>query len=408
MTGDDRQSWPRGFRGVKAAFADATFSSAFASGSLSTATQWTANITLIGYAFEVSNSPLMVGLVSFAQFIPVLVLGLPFGVAVDRFSRRGLLVIGAALQIIATFTGAIYIIHASGQALPLVLCAAGLGIGQALQMTTFAATLPTLLPPPALPLVVALNSGQLSLGRIAGPALGAVLLTMIGPGYTMLAVGGLFCIVLGLLFFARIPHHDRLVSADGWGGRLFAGLAVAVRIGTVRRCLLSIAVFATLGIPLVSHMPVLAASFGVSTRSPLFGILLSVFGVGALAGAIIVPFLARWLSFARITQTALGAFGGTLILLIFTEALGAAFVLLGILGVAYFMVFTSISIRLQIGLDLAIRGRVMALWVMSFGGMIPVGALIGGVIIEASSLSVLLLSSACAAILLIPFNRRRS
>ncbi len=408
MTGSDRQPWPRGFRGVKAAFADTTFSAAYLSGSLSTATQWTANITLIGYAFELSNSPLIVGLVSFAQFIPVLVLGLPFGEAVDRFSRRRLLMIGAALQIIATLTGAIHILHASDQALPLVVCAAGLGIGQALQMTTFAATLPTLLPPPALPLVVALNSGQLSLGRIGGPALGAVLLTMVGPGYTMLTVGGLFCIVLGLLFFARIPHHGRPVSADGWGRRLFTGVAVAVQIGTVRRCLLSIAMFATLCIPLVSHVPVLAASFGVSTRSPFFGMLLSVFGVGALVGAIMVPVLARWFSFARITQTALGVFGGTLVVLTFTEVLGTAFVLLGILGVAYVMVFTSISIRLQIGLDLAIRGRVMALWVMSFGGMIPVGALIGGVIIEASSLSVLLLSSACAAILLIPFNRRRS
>ena len=64
------------------------------------------------------------------------------------------------------------------------------------------------------------------------------------------------------------------------------------------------------------------------------------------------------------------------------RAAGLAFPVAFVLGFVYFLVITSLSISLQQHLDDAIRGRIMALWIMAFGGVVPLGVLVGGVVVE--------------------------
>ena len=51
-------------------------------------------------------------------------------------------------------------------------------------------------------------------------------------------------------------------------------------------------------------------------------------------------------------------------------------------------------------LDESVRGRVMALWIMGFGGTVPIGLLVGGVIADRTSVTVVLLIGAVVAVLL--------
>jgi len=66
-------------------------------------------------------------------------------------------------------------------------------------------------------------------------------------------------------------------------------------------------------------------------------------------------------------------------------------------GFFYFLTITSLSTVLQTRLDNSNRGRVMALWIMGFGGVVPIGGLIGGLIIEVSSITVVMLIGAIVA-----------
>ena len=59
-----------------------------------------------------------------------------------------------------------------------------------------------------------------------------------------------------------------------------------------------------------------------------------------------------------------------------------AFPTVAILGFAYFMVITCLSQVLQAHLENAVRGRIMALWIMSFGGTVPLGVLVGGYLVK--------------------------
>ena len=69
-------------------------------------------------------------------------------------------------------------------------------------------------------------------------------------------------------------------------------------------------------------------------------------------------------------------------------------------GGAYFAVITSLSTVLQSDLDDSVRGKVMALWIMGFGGTVPFGGLLGGWIAERTSITVMVLSGAAVALAL--------
>ena len=83
-----------------------------------------------------------------------------------------------------------------------------------------------------------------------------------------------------------------------------------------------------------------------------------------------------------------------------TRTPAPAFPIAVLLGFAYFSTVTSLSSVVQQRVSEAERGRVMALWIMSFGGTVPIGALIAGPLIEATSITdVMLFGAVMAAVL---------
>ena len=77
-----------------------------------------------------------------------------------------------------------------------------------------------------------------------------------------------------------------------------------------------------------------------------------------------------------------------------------AYPVVAILGFFYFAMVTSLLTTLQERLDDAVRGRVMALWIMGFGGTVGIGNLIAGRIIDATSVTAVLLVNSAVAVLL--------
>ena len=76
-----------------------------------------------------------------------------------------------------------------------------------------------------------------------------------------------------------------------------------------------------------------------------------------------------------------------------------------VLGYFYFLVITSLATVLQENLDDGIRGRIMALWIMGFGGIVPVGVLVGGFVASYTNVTLVMLVGAVAALLLAPYAK---
>jgi hypothetical protein len=74
-----------------------------------------------------------------------------------------------------------------------------------------------------------------------------------------------------------------------------------------------------------------------------------------------------------------------------------------VVGFFYFAVVTALATVLQVRLDERVRGRVMALWVMAFGGTVSLAAFASGPLVEASSVTAVMLGGAVVAVALIPF-----
>jgi predicted MFS family arabinose efflux permease len=74
-----------------------------------------------------------------------------------------------------------------------------------------------------------------------------------------------------------------------------------------------------------------------------------------------------------------------------------AYPLVLVIGFAYFATVTSLNTVLQVHLDERVRGRVMSLWLMAFGGTVPLGLLAAGPVAEATSITVVLLYGAVVA-----------
>jgi predicted MFS family arabinose efflux permease len=76
-----------------------------------------------------------------------------------------------------------------------------------------------------------------------------------------------------------------------------------------------------------------------------------------------------------------------------------------VVGFGYFAFITSLSTVLQEQLGDHERGRVMALWIMGFGGTVPIGNLLAGPLIDHTSITVVMLVGAVCALLLTTYAR---
>ena len=156
-------------------------------------------------------------------------------------------------------------------------------------------------------------------------------------------------------------------------------------------------------------MPVIAASnLGIAPKSSEYGLLYATFGVGAALGAITVgTFFAHrskvallrpgFVAFARRAHRLRGRFAMR----------SSRFPSCAALGYVYFLVITCLSTVLQQHLRDEVRGRVMALWIMGFGGTVPLGVLVAGPFATHASTGVLLVGAVWAFVLALWCNAGR-
>ena len=102
------------------------------------------NVALIAFADRLTKDAAFVGLITFAQLGPMLVLSPVGGVMADRFNRRTIMVTAAAVQMVMSIGLAIVASAARPDRGAIVACVLGIGIAASLNAPAFQATLPAL------------------------------------------------------------------------------------------------------------------------------------------------------------------------------------------------------------------------------------------------------------------------
>ena len=156
--------------------------------------------------------------------------------------------------------------------------------------------------------------------------------------------------------------------------------------------------FSLLCLPFIGQLPAIAEQqLGVDARSTAYGYFYAVFGVGALLGAALVGTVLLRTDKVVILRSNLALFGVSLGALSAVSRLPAAYVVIFWVGLFYFAVPTTLNTFWQQHVDESIRGRVSALWVLSFGGTVPLANLVAGPVVEWTSLRAVMLFGAVTA-----------
>lgn len=382
---------------VRAALSHQPFRRVFTGAFLSNVGTWMQNVALGVFAYNLTKSASFVALLGFAQLGPLLVLSIVGGALADAFDRKKLLIICQAEQLLLSLLLAVIASQDDPSRTALFLCVLAIGIGNALNAPAFSAVLPILVGRRDLPGAVSLQSFQMNATRVIGPAIGGIILPTIGAAGVFAVNAATYLFVIAALTTIPIPRPYPTLGEQGLR-RLVSGFAYARRSWLVRECLLTMFSISLFSLAFIGLLPVIAAeNLGMDPRSFAYGALFAGFGLGAAIGAISVGTLFVDRARHRMVPLSLAAFALLLALFGFMRAPGPAYPVLFLVGLAYFLTVTALSTTLQEHLDDTVRGRVMALWIMAFGGTVPIGLLIGGAIAEQTSVTTVMEAGALAA-----------
>jgi predicted MFS family arabinose efflux permease len=251
---------------------------------------------------------------------------------------------------------------------------------------------------------ISLNSTQMNASRVVGPAIGGALYPAIGPAGVFLVNACTYVAAIGTVLAVRIPPVRRdLTGPQGWR-RLAGGFAVARRDPLVGRILVVLVLFSFLCLPFIGQMPTVAAvNLDMDTQSLAYGLLYAAFGVGAVTGAMSTGTFLSGMRKEDVVRFGFAGFSVSLLVFALLRAPGPAYVVIVLVGFCYFGAMTALNTVLQSHLPEGVRGRVMSLWLMGFGGTVPLGLLVAGPIAEAASITAVLLYGAAVAFALFLF-----
>lgn len=357
------------------------------------------NVVLPAYIYERTGRASFVGFFIFAQLGPLLVLSIPAGVLADKFDRRKWLISTQLIQL--TFSVLLGVCAGlDSPVLFLFLMQLGVGIGNAMNAPAWSAVLPMLVPPEDMPGAISLNSTVINLSRVIGPIIVAILANfgVTASQFFLINAGTYLAVVFALLNVA-LPRISP-IEETGW--RSFTvGIRIARERAVVGRLLLSLATFSFLSLPYVGLFPAVAhLNFGISERSSTYKWLYATWGLGACLGGLAIGTLFVTSDKRRLIRRGFMCFGVALAMFGVVRTPLLAFVTAFFLGIAYFFTTTSMMTVVQSRLESNVRGRVMALWFMAFGGTVPLGNLVFGPIIDATGARWVLLMGAAWALFL--------
>jgi len=324
-----------------------------------------------------THSPVQVGLLLFCRYVPFTLFGLVAGVVADRFdNRRALMTTQIASMSVASGLATVTFLHGPN-ALIFVLAAFG-GTAVVFDNPNRQALTFRLVGRAELPNAVALNSSIFNAGRIVGPALGGVVIAAAGVGECFVVNAISFLAVLVALALMRAKE---LYPIDRSGGRprglgaIGEGLRYVWGQRGLRLIIGSTAVVGFVGVNVRVLIPVFTDNT-LHAGPHTLGVLFACFGAGALVGALVTASTERprW----RRSLAGLGGLGVFLLALALPQSVWSAGPLLVLVGISFTSFSATSQAMLQLAAPDALRGRVVSLYLLVFGGLQPVGSLLSG------------------------------
>lgn len=339
-------------------------------------------ITAQGFLlYQLTKSPVFLGLLGFAFGVPTWIFMLYAGVVADRVPRRKLLIITqAGMMVLAFILAGLTFSHAI-RPWHILLLSFGMGIANAFDAPARQAFVLEMVEPADLTNAIALNGAMFNSATAIGPAVAGVTYALFGPAWCFAINGVSFIAVIAALAAMRLKPFVARAQVASVAKDLREGIRFVLSHGMIRALIATIGVVSAFGLAFATLVPAWAVKIlgGDATTN---GLLQSARGVGALLGALLIASLGRFEFRGRLLS--LGTFGFPCLLILFSliHWLPLALVVLFGVGIAQILIFNLCNSLVQSQVPDDLRGRVMGIYSLVFFGLMPLGSLWIGAVAE--------------------------
>lgn len=312
------------------------------------------------------------------QFGPPLVLVSFTGWVADRFDRRKVLMVTQTfLMLLAIAVGVLLLTHV--MTLPLMWCfALAFGVGNAFDSPARQAFVSDVVARENASNAVALNAASFNTARLIGPAVGGILIVLVGTGWAFLANAVTFFAMLVALMLIRPAELVPRVHSSG-ASRLADGFRYVAGRPDLVVTFVMVFLLGAFGMNFPIFASTMALEFGRGADG--FGVLSSFVAIGSLAGALLAARRER--ARLRVVIVGAGGFAVASTLSVLAPSYETYAVTLVLTGFCVVTMLTTANGYVQTTTDPALRGRVLALYMAILLGGTPVGAPIVGWVAEA-------------------------
>lgn len=358
---------------------------------------WMENATLQWLSYHITNSTVLLGEVAAAGTAPMVIFSMWGGWVADHYSKRTILLVTQIAWTVTAF--AICALTWTGVVQPwhIIVIALINGVVNGFDLPARQAFIMEMTSREELLTAVSLNSSVVNGARIIGPAAAGLIIykwgAILGPSLCFLVNAvSFFAAIIGLLMM-RMPLHVRPVRAETPIKQVLSGLAYVVDNFRVRVLMILFTVVGIFGWSYNVLLPAFARDT-LHLGPEGFGSLMASAGVGALTGAIVMSIFGDLFPKRGTVFASIWYFSVILILFSLNRNPHLALVLLALNSLGMMIFFSMATTQIQINVPDEMRGRVMGVWSIMFGTVVPVGSLEAGALARVAGIPATIISGA--------------
>jgi MFS family permease len=343
---------------------------------------WIQQVALAWLVYRLTQSTFLLGLTGFLLNIFYLLLGPAAGMVADRLPRLPTLividVVLAALSVGLAVMGVLGVEDINAY----LAVAALIGVANAFEMPVRQTLIKDIVEDRNLiPSALGMSAMIFNVGRMVGPSIAGVLLVHVTEAWCFVLNALSYAAIIGALLAMRLPRAPAPASTGVHPAGLRANLAVLLSFPAVRFLLPTVVAIGLFATPYVPLMPSIVTHF-FDGQSSTLGMLMSAAGIGAFTAATYLSLQPGYGRQIRLVSLSPLAIGLVLLAFAWSRFLPVSMLLLAGLGASALIAVNATNALLQQSVPDAWRGRVIALYSMSFAGTAPIGGLLAGTLAE--------------------------